>query len=574
MNQTFKLSLKPNDYPPEVPVVYANQYDVGRGFSATILDVDGSEYTFSSETVVICGTKPDGTGFSYDATASGHAVTFATTGQMTVVHGFVRCGIIITLGSTVIGTLAFLMYVQPAALQTDTIISSDDFGSIITDAVVEWMDDHGVVIDDTLTVSGADAKKTGDESADLKSQFDLGCITADIKEALLALAAGVGYEHSADGPVIYNNLYAALYYRWWEVTNTLSHCTSSNGAEQTLKGEPYTATITASSGYTLTGATVSVTMGGTDVTSSVYSNGVISIPAVTGALVITITAAAATLSSISATANQTDSVYNVDTLSSIKQYITVTATYTDNSTGIVPSSDYTLSGALSVGTSTLTVTYQSKTTTVDITVTNISTLTLDSVATGTKSYRDIFITGNLLPFGDFEASLSLSTSWKNWDGNSNRKYKINAGTPVQSTDEANSPTTSLKCYGGSNPYQINYQDSTVHPTGIYAMCISGNVTSHSSGGVGIRGIYLQTGVNAGMLEIANATSGWEEKVGLLDCGSDSSNSFSIYMGTGGASGSGINAYLDDVIFTPLPTGASEDVLLLLYKRYCGIRRSA
>jgi len=141
--QTFKLSLTPDDHPPRVPTVFANQYDVGRQFIATIYDVDGELYTFDGETVTICGTKPSGTGFTYTATASGNTVTFTTTGQMTVVNGYVRCGIIIEKDGVVVGTLAFMMYVQPAALTTGTIIDSDDFGSIITDAVQAWLDEHG-----------------------------------------------------------------------------------------------------------------------------------------------------------------------------------------------------------------------------------------------------------------------------------------------------------------------------------------------------------------------------------------------------------------------------------------------
>lgn len=173
-NQTFKLSLKPNDYPPNVPFVYADQYDVGRVFAATVYDADGSLYNFNGETVTVVGTKPSGTGFSYPATASGNTVTFETTGQMTVVAGNVTCGIIIEQDGDRIGTLHFVLHVQPAALSADTIIDSDDFGSIISDAVAEYMEEHGIVIDDTLTVAGAaaDAKATGDAIDELKSAFD------------------------------------------------------------------------------------------------------------------------------------------------------------------------------------------------------------------------------------------------------------------------------------------------------------------------------------------------------------------------------------------------------------------
>ena len=77
----------------------------------------------------------------------------------------------------------------------------------------------------------------------------------------------------------------------YAVTNTLTSCTSSNSATTVTEGDAYYATITASSGYVLDGATVVVKMGGTDVTSIYYSDGVINIPKVTGKIEITITAA-------------------------------------------------------------------------------------------------------------------------------------------------------------------------------------------------------------------------------------------------------------------------------------------
>lgn len=77
----------------------------------------------------------------------------------------------------------------------------------------------------------------------------------------------------------------------YTVTNTLTGCTSSNAATTVTEGDSYYATITASSGYVMTGATVQIKMGGTDVTDLYYSDGVISIPDVSGNLVITITAA-------------------------------------------------------------------------------------------------------------------------------------------------------------------------------------------------------------------------------------------------------------------------------------------
>lgn len=77
----------------------------------------------------------------------------------------------------------------------------------------------------------------------------------------------------------------------YTVTNTLIGCTSSNAATTVTEGDTYYATITASSGYTMSGATVQVKMGGTVVTESYYANGIINIPDVSGNIEITITAA-------------------------------------------------------------------------------------------------------------------------------------------------------------------------------------------------------------------------------------------------------------------------------------------
>lgn len=72
------------------------------------------------------------------------------------------------------------------------------------------------------------------------------------------------------------------------VVQNLSNVTSSNTSANVKDGDSFSATLTANSGYEL--GTVVVTMGGLDVTSSAYSNGVISISSVTGNIVITATA--------------------------------------------------------------------------------------------------------------------------------------------------------------------------------------------------------------------------------------------------------------------------------------------
>ena len=73
------------------------------------------------------------------------------------------------------------------------------------------------------------------------------------------------------------------------VTASLTNCATDNRKKAVIDGEGYGATLTAAFGYTLDGATVTITMGGTDV-STYYSNGKIAIPSVTGDIAITVTA--------------------------------------------------------------------------------------------------------------------------------------------------------------------------------------------------------------------------------------------------------------------------------------------
>lgn len=192
-------------------------------------------------------------------------------------------------------------------------------------------------------------------------------LTDNVKQALLQLASKVAYIDD-DGQDYYDDLYNSLYNNYWTITNTLAHAETTNPATNIVKGAEYSATISASVGYTLTGATVSVTMNGADITASVYNNGAISIPAVTGDLVITVVAVALTVESISAVYTQSGTVYDTDSLDSLKADLVVTATLSDSSTVIVPSTDYTLSGTLDSATSTITVSYQEVTTTFTVNV--------------------------------------------------------------------------------------------------------------------------------------------------------------------------------------------------------------
>lgn len=105
-------------------------------------------------------------------------------------------------------------------------------------------------------------------------------------------------ESAASNIVAYTNVFYAI-------TKTLSNC-SIDYAGETVRAGAFAATLTPSAGYTMSGATVTVTMGGEDITATAYSNGAISIAQVTGDLVITAATAVKTALEFVALADTTD----------------------------------------------------------------------------------------------------------------------------------------------------------------------------------------------------------------------------------------------------------------------------
>lgn len=88
----------------------------------------------------------------------------------------------------------------------------------------------------------------------------------------------------------------------------------------------------------------------------------------------------ADLVSISAVYAQSGTVYDTDTLDSLKSDLVVTAHMSDSTTQTI--TGYTLSGTLAEGTSTITVSYGGKTTTFTVTVTHYEPVTVAITWTG------------------------------------------------------------------------------------------------------------------------------------------------------------------------------------------------
>lgn len=205
-----------------------------------------------------------------------------------------------------------------------------------------------------------------EDISDLKSAISqLGDISA-FKAAILQLAQKVAYIDD-QGQTYYDDLYDALHppktvTAVFEQGSTVIYDdTALNDLKQyltvTAEYDDHTTVILEDNAYTLSGlleapvSTITVLYNGVSTTFSV---------AVT---------ARPPLSSISAVYTQSGPVYTTDTLDSLTTDLEVTAHYSDSSTATVAAEDYTLSGTLTAGTSTITVSYGGKATIFSVTVT-------------------------------------------------------------------------------------------------------------------------------------------------------------------------------------------------------------
>lgn len=260
-------------------------------------------------------------------------------------------------------------------------------------------------------------------------------ISNDVKTALLTLLAHVAYtdEHGQD---YYDDLEDALNV----VTLYSISAVFTQGVHKFYEGDSLdslkqyltvtahysdsTTETVASNDYTLSGSLTA----GTSVITVTYENK-------TTTFNVTVVA----ISSISAVYTQSGTVYATDTLDSLKSDLVVTAAYSDSTTETVPAADYTLSGTLTEGASTITVSYSGKTTTFTVTVTAAPSY----VTEGLIAYWDgIDNTGN--------GHDSSATTWKDLVGNYDLTKQGASGTSSWDDDALVLTGNSVQGYSGSS----------------------------------------------------------------------------------------------------------------------------
>ena len=131
ITKTVRLDLTPGAIPPRVKV---SQYDDLSREIVFTLDSAGS--VSDVQHAYVCGTKPDGHGFQYDATINQNGtITVVVVLQMTACSGEVPCELKLTKTESnkeiVLNSANFILDVEKAALGEDTIISDTEIPAII-----------------------------------------------------------------------------------------------------------------------------------------------------------------------------------------------------------------------------------------------------------------------------------------------------------------------------------------------------------------------------------------------------------------------------------------------------------
>lgn len=240
-----------------VPVIVRlSQYDDDFTLVFELYSTDGTFTIPSGTTAEVRGTKSDGKGYSASATLdiTNKKVTVTGDQQMTAVSGKNIFELTLWKGNKELNTANFILDVEPAALDRNTIVSESKIMELLdvtdrADDIIAAADQVVNAIDATLTQSGkaADAKKVGDEIDKLKddlAQIEPG-LSNNAKSALLACFEHVAWADS-DGQSYYNTLAMALSETQIIILNTSSLSIVGIGNSQQL-----TATTVPSGGIVL-----------------------------------------------------------------------------------------------------------------------------------------------------------------------------------------------------------------------------------------------------------------------------------------------------------------------------------
>lgn len=182
IEQNYNLNAIPSASP--VPIVHVSQYDKGSRTLKFKLFGGSGEYSVpSGAAVTIRGTKPDGNGFEYTATASGSTVSMDLQQQMATCAGSVRCEVRIASGTQIIGTADFILEVKPSALNESTPLSETEL------PLIEKAAEGAAKIEANLSASNTAASNAATSEANAKNSETNAAASASAAASSAAAAA-------------------------------------------------------------------------------------------------------------------------------------------------------------------------------------------------------------------------------------------------------------------------------------------------------------------------------------------------------------------------------------------------
>ena len=337
--RTFSLDMIPGG---AQTAVSCNQYEAGDVWVFSLY-YDGGRYSIPADAdVSITGTKPDGAAYNIEGSVVDNAVVITVTDQITACAGRSIAEILVEseTDGTTLYSANFPLLVEPAAVQGEFSPSEIPSAIVDTDGNVYYSAEY------IPEVSGG--------------------VPTEVRQAIKTLFQKAAYieEGLADE--------VAVITAWAETTTSITVSPATASVSSTSTTTQLSAVTTPAGGaVTWASSNTAVATVSSNGLVTAVGNGTATITATSGTVsascAVTVTGFS-TLTGIEAVYTQSGTVYDTASLDDLKFDLVVTASYDDSTTETI--ADYTLSGTLAEGTSTITVTYGGFTDTFTVTVTS------------------------------------------------------------------------------------------------------------------------------------------------------------------------------------------------------------
>lgn len=383
-----------------------SQYDTMWRFVFSIINGSVEWEIPSGATAILNGRKPDGNVIAISGTIANNKVTVDATEQMTVVAGEVVCELSIMSGGAVVGTANFVLAVEDAPKKDGEPISESDLS-----AYAEMIAAAGELVEEAQEIiEQGPFLPPGGTPGQVLTKTVTGETWGDVSGLPDGGSNGQVLTKTSDGAA-------------WSDAGTPTQAQTNTALADYLDEHPEAVTnIPDRIKQALLACFQKVAW--IDANGQTYYQNLYN--ALMNKEVLSIVAVFTQGSAV---------IYDTDSLDDLKQYLVVTASYDDGTTGEVTA--YELSGTLTAGTSTITVSYGGKTTTFDVTVTQHEELMLNDILTldGIKNTRN--------------GHDATATTWEDLSGNDNDFAKYGSASSALWGDDC------LTCDGTNRALALN-----------------------------------------------------------------------------------------------------------------------